>query len=269
MENITTDTLKNVLQSALKVLVALVILFIAFKIINAVAKKLSKRLEKAGKIDTTIGTTISYAAAIALKILVVIGLVGYLGIETSGITAVIGSLGVCAGLAVNGTLSNLAGGVMLLITRPIRVGDYIIAQGLEGSVQEIHICYTRLSTLDNKTVYLPNSGLSTGTIVNCSRENKRRVDLDFSVSEAQALKAQELLLAAAKADKRVDAEPAPFVHVTEYGNGKGVKITVRLWCDGAVYWDLRSDYLEAAHKAFLANGVSVPTNPVEVTVKQA
>lgn len=262
-------TLNAVLQSALKVIVALVILFISFKIINAVSKKLAKKLEKSGKIDTTIGTTISYAAAIALKILVVIGLVGFLGIQTSGITAVIGSLGVCAGLAVNGTLSNLAGGVMLLITRPIRVGDYILAQGLEGTVQEIHICYTRLLTLDNKTVYLPNSGLSTGTIVNCSREANRRVDLDFGVSEASALKAQELLLAAAKADKRVHADPAPFVHVTDYGDGKGVKMTVRLWCDGAVYWDLRTDFLEAAHKSFLENGVSVPTNPVEVTVRKA
>ncbi len=118
----------------IKVIVAVIILIIAFKIINAVTNTLKKNLEEKSKLDVTIARTLSHLIKIALQILVLVCLIGYLGIETSGISAVIASLGVCVGLAVNGTLSNLAGGVMILLTRPFKIGDYISVQGTEGTV---------------------------------------------------------------------------------------------------------------------------------------
>jgi len=165
--------------TGVRLIIALVVCFVAFKIINFVAKKFSKKLEAKEKLDKTLTKTLIYAGKIVLKILVVICLIGYLGIQTTSISALIASVGVAAGLAVNGTLSNLAGGIMLLITRPFKVDDYIVAQGEEGIVEDIRITYTKIKTLDNRTVYLPNSALSAGTIVNYSEKDLRRVDLDL------------------------------------------------------------------------------------------
>lgn len=253
--------------TGIKVVIALVILVVAFAVINTVCTRLEKKLEAKEKFDKTLSKTLCYAAKIALKILVVVCLIGYLGIETSGISAVIASLGVCAGLAVNGTLSNLAGGVMILITRPFSVGDYIEAQGNAGVVQDIRICYTKILTVDNKVVYLPNSGLSTGTIVNYSEETNRRVDLDFSVAGNDPVMVRETLLEIAKKEALVLADPAPFARIVDFGAGNGTKIQLRAWCKSADYWDTYFNLLDAAYAAFTEKNIVVPFNQLDVHMK--
>lgn len=149
-------------NTGIKIVVSIIILIFSFALINVISKKIAKRgkkLEEQKKIDKTIYRTISNVFKVSLKVLIIIALIGYLGINTSGITALIASLGVGIGMAVNGTLSNLAGGILLLITRPLKVDDYVSACGYEGTVEDVLICYTKLRTTDNKMIYIPNGKL--------------------------------------------------------------------------------------------------------------
>lgn len=253
--------------TGVKILIALIILLVSFRIINVLGRKITKKLESSDKLDKTLTKTISYIVRIALKVLVVVCLIGYLGIETSGISAVIASLGVGVGLAVNGTLSNLAGGAMILITRPFKIGDYISAQGVEGTVDDIRICNTIIHTVDNKVIYLPNSGLSTGTIVNYSEQDNRRVDLDFSVAGNDPVKVREILLDVCRKEALVLDDPAPFARMTDYGAGNGLKITLRAWCKTAEYWDTYFALLDDVQKAFDAEGIVIPFNQLDVHMK--
>lgn len=254
-------------STGVKILIALIILLISFKIISFVAKKLTKKLENNPKLDKTLTKTLIYAGKITLKILVVICLIGYLGIETSGISALIASLGIAAGFAVNGTLSNLAGGIMILITRPFKVDDYIAAQGEEGVVEEIKICYTKIITVDNKTVYLPNSGLSTGTVINYTEKDLRRVDLDFSVAGNDPVQVRQLLLDVCKKEGTVLDSPEPFARISDFGAGNGLKITLRAWCKTADYWDAYFNLLDGVKDAFEANRIVVPFDQLDVHIK--
>ena len=267
MQEFLNTIINWVVGTGLKILIALVILYVAFRIIGKLGKKITKKLEANSKLDKTLTRTLSYIAIIGLKVLVVICLIGYLGIETSGISALIASLGVGVGLAVNGTLSNFAGGAMLLITRPFKIGDYISAQGCEGTVSDIRICNTKILTVDNKTVYLPNSGLSTGTIINYSEQENRRVDLNFSVAGNDPVKVRSILQNVCSQEKLVLNDPAPFVRMTDYGAGNGLIVTARAWCRTADYWDAYFALLDDAQKAFEADGIVIPFNQLDVHMK--
>ncbi len=262
------NTLINwVTTTGIKLVISLVILLVSFRVVNSLGKKITAKLTESAKLDRTLTKTLSNIAVIGIKVLIVLSLVGYLGIETSGISALIASLGVCVGLAVNGTLSNLAGGAMILITRPCKVGDYIAAQGSEGVVEDILICSTKILTVDNKVVYLPNSALSTGTIVNYSEKSERRVDFTFSVGGNDADKVKSVILDVCSAEELVLSSPAPFARVTDFGSGNGLKITMRAWCKSADYWDTYFALLEGMERAFAANGIVVPFNQLDVHVK--
>ncbi len=253
--------------TGIKIVIALVILLVTFKIINVLGKKLKAKVEASEKMDKTLSKTLCYAVVVGLKILVVVCLIGYLGIETSGISALIASLGVGVGLAVNGTLANFAGGALLLITRPFKIGDYISAQGNEGFVEDIKICNTKILTIDNKVVYLPNSALSSGTIVNYSEKELRRVDYDFSVGGNDPDKVCATLLDVCAKEELVLNDPAPFARMTDYGAGRGVKVTLRAWCKSENYWDTYFALMNDAQKAFDAAGIVVPFDQLDVHIK--
>ncbi|MCQ2508204.1 MAG: mechanosensitive ion channel [Dorea sp.] len=267
MEALFDSVMEWVTSAGIKIVIAFVILIVSFKVIGVVCTKLRKALEKQDQLDTTLVRALCNAAKIGLKILVCVCLVGYLGIETSGISAVIASLGVCVGLAVNGTLSNLAGGAMLLLTRPISVGDYVEAQGVAGTVKDIHICYTKIVTVDNKVVYVPNAGLSTGTIVNYSEAENRRVDLTFSVAGNDPKMVRQTLLDICAAEPLVLDDPAPFARIIDFGAGNGIQMQLRAYCKSANYWDTYFNLLDAAEEAFTAKGIVVPFNQLDVHMK--
>lgn len=256
--------------TGIKILVALLVLIVAFTLINRISKQIEKRSRKQEEtkhVDKTVYRTLGYIAKIGLKILVVLSLVAYLGIDTGAITALIASLGVGVGLAVNGTLSNLAGGMLLLFTRPFKDGDYIAANGYEGYVEDIFICNTKIRTNDNKIVYLPNGKLSTSEIVNYTEKNTRRVDLTYSISYADDFeKAEQIVKNVAAANPKILQEPAPKARITAH-SASSIDLFCPVWCKTEDYWDVLFDMNEQVKKAFDLNGISIPFNQMDVHVK--
>lgn len=266
MKDVLQSLLNWAMNTGVKVIIALVILIISFKVINSLSKKLGKKLEAKEKLDKTLVKTLCNLFKVLLKVIVAICLVGYLGIDTTGLSALIASLGVCIGLAVNGTLSNLAGGFLLLITRPFKVDDYISVAGYEGTVEDLKIVSTKIVTLDNKVVYVPNSTVSTSPIVNFTEKDLRRVDHVFTVPFAVDFeKAKAVLMKVMEDEALVLSDPAPFVRVVSSSNGND--LTVRAWVKSADYWDAYFNLLENGKKALGAAGIAVPVNRLDVTVE--
>ena len=258
--------------TGIKLLISIVVLVISFPIINAISKAIAgkgkKIEEKTGdKVNKTLYKTLSYVFKVLLKLLVVVSIVGYLGLDTSGISALLASLGVGVGLAVNGTLSNFAGGVLLLITHPFRDDDYIAACGYEGTVEDILICNTKIRTPDNKVVYLPNGKLSTTEIVNYSEKDTRRVDISFSVAySADFEAAQRIVLDVAAKEPLVLKDPAATVRMSSQGES-AIVLTAKYWCRTADYWTVYFNMNEGVKKAFDDNGIEIPFNQLDVHVK--
>ena len=257
-------------NTGIKIVIAIAIMVVSFSLINWICKKISKRVDKKvaenKKIDKTIYKTVSYVVKVALKVLVVIALIGYVGIDTSAITALIASLGVGVGLAINGTLSNFAGGVLILITRPFKDDDYIQACGYEGTVEDIRICHTRLRTTDNKVVYLPNGNLSTSQIVNFSEKDLRRVDLKFSISYSDDFeKAKAVISDVCAKNELILKDPEPSIRVSAQ-SASSIDISTKVWCKNADYWTVNFDMLENVKKAFDQNGITIPFNQLDVHV---
>ncbi len=252
--------------AGVKLLIALVLLFISFRVINALGRKIERSYEK-GKFDKTLTKTFAYIFKLGMKIVVAICLVGYVGIDTSGLAALVTSFGVCIGLAVNGAVSNLAGGVILILTRPFKVDDFIEAQGYSGTVADIHITATKLITGDNKVVYIPNGALSSGTIVNYSEKDTRRVDLTFSIGYGNDFeKAKAIVSEICSSHELVMKEPAPMVRVSEHG-ASSVNLVTRAWVKSSDYWTVHFDLLEAVKTAFDREGIEIPFNQLDVHVK--
>ena len=252
-----------------RLLISIVLLVVSFALINRLARAVAARGEKRHadgkqKIDETICRTVSYIVKVGLKVLVVLMLVSYLGIDTTAVSALIASLGVGVGLAVNGTLSNFAGGVLLLFTRPFRDGDFIAAGGYEGTVEDIFICNTKIRTNDNKVVYLPNGKLSTSEITNYSEKPTRRVDLTFSISYGDDFaRAADIIRSVAAADPLVLADPAPRARVTRHGESS-VDLFTTVWCKTADYWEVYFNMNEGVKRAFDENGISIPFPQMDV-----
>lgn len=253
----------------IKVIIAIIILIVSFIIINRVSKAIEKRgerLQSKGdkKVNITVYHTLSYVAKIGLKVLVVLALIGYLGIDTSAVSALIASLGVGVGLAVNGTLSNLAGGVLLLITHPFNSGDYILVNGFEGTVEDIFICNTKIRTNDNKVIYIPNGKLSTSEITNYSEKPMRRVDLTFGISYSDDFeKAKGIIRDIAVHHPLILDDPAPNVRVKNHGESS-IDIFTAVWCKTEDYWGVFFDMNEQVKKAFDENGISIPFPQLDV-----
>ena len=257
----------TVVETGIKIIIALIILVIAFKIINKLSASMEKIFGKSGRLDKTITTTLGYVIRILLKGLVIMGLVNYLGINTSGIATIIASLGVGVGMAINGAIANFSGGLLILLTRPFRVGDFVDVGGTLGTIQEIRLVHTKLLTLDNKVIYLPNSTASNATIVNFSEKDVRRVDQVFQIAyENDYAQAQALLTEIAKRNPAVLADPAPFVRMSAQG-ASGIDITTRLWCKAADYWDVYFYMLETVKAEFDAAGISIPYQQIDVHMK--
>ena len=255
------------LNTGIKVLIALIILGISFRIVTVIARKIEKKGND-GKHDKTMMRTLAYIFNIATKVVIAICLIGYLGIDTSGLTALVASFGVCVGLAVNGALSNLAGGVLILVTRPFKIDDFIEAQGVSGVVEDIHMVCTKIRTGDNKVVYVPNGSLANGNIINYSEKELRRVDFTFSIAyENDFEKAKSLILDVCKSHELVLDDPEPFAKVSAHGESS-VNITTRVWTKSEDYWTVNFDVYEAVKKTFDENGISIPYNQLDVRIKK-
>ena len=252
--------------AGIKIVISVIILIISFKIINSISKRIQKSGDN-GKFDKTLAKTFAYIFSIGLKCLVAICLVGYLGIDTSGLAAVVTSFGVCAGLALNGALSNFAGGVLIIVTRPFKVDDFIEALGYSGTVEEIRIVNTKLRTPDNKVIYLPNGSLSAAEIVNYSENDTRRLDFTFSISyNADFERAKALINEAFDKHELVLHDMGYTIRVAAH-NASSIDIAARLWVNSADYWTVNFDLLEEIKLVFDKEGIEIPYNQLDVHVK--
>jgi len=253
----------------LKLLGAIIALIVGLWIAGMISKGFGRLL--AGRnIDPTLIPFLKGLISNLLKILVVISVAGMVGIEMTSFIAVLGAAGVAIGLALSGTLQNFAGGVLILILRPYKVGDWIEAQGYSGSVHSVQIFNTVLKTPDNKTIVIPNGPMSTGSLTNYSAEPKRRVDFTFGIGYGEDVeKARGVLMDLIKADERIINEPAePFIGLINLGDSS-VDLVVRAWVNASDYWGVFFDMNEKVYNAFNKAGINIPFPQMDVHVHKA
>lgn len=247
--------------------IALLILIIGLKLSNYVVK-LCKRVFERSKMDLMIQTFLLSCMRIGLKILVVFIAVQQVGVQASSIIAVIGSAGLAVGLSLQGSLSNIAGGVILLIVKPFQVGDYILEEssGKEGTVQSIGIMYTKLSSMDNKAILIPNGNLSNASITNVTNQDKRRVDLLVGIEYSEDIKkVKEILSEVIESEPVLLKEDPVKVYVSDFRESC-IDIGIRYWVRTEDYWESRWRVLEKIKYAFDEAGVTIPFNQIDVNV---
>lgn len=266
------DVLKYVEEYAalygIKILGAIAILVIGLWVAKLLSKALGKILNKK-EVDETLVKFVTSLVKIALTVFVVIAAIGQVGVETASFVAVIGAAGLAIGFALQGSLSNFAAGVMLIIFRPIKVGDYIEGGGSSGSVEQIGIFVTILRTPDNKVIYIPNSKLSSDNIVNYSVKDTRRVDMVFGIGYSDDIdKARSIIDSVLSSDQRILKDPAPMIVVSELGDSS-VNFAVRPWVNASDYWGVFFDITETIKKKFDENNISIPFPQRDVHLFQA
>jgi len=244
------------LQYGAQVTLALLTFLFGWWLINTLTAKVSSLLQRR-QVDPTLHGFIGSLASVVLKVLLLVSVASMIGVETTSFIAVIGAAGLAIGLALQGSLANFAGGVLILLFRPFRVGEWIEAQGIAGTVNSIQIFHTVLKTGDNKTVVVPNGALSNGHITNFSREPRRRADINIGIDYSSDRKlARQILLEIAEAP-RVLREPEPVVFVTGLGDSS-VNLSLRVWVATADFWPVTFSFTEQAKERLTAAGVGIP-----------
>jgi small conductance mechanosensitive channel len=246
-----------------RLLLAILTLIVGLWIIKMILRGIKRAFEKSN-MDQSLRPFLLSLMGWTLKLLLFISIASMVGIATTSFIAVIGAAGLAIGLALQGTLANFAGGAMILIFKPYKVGELIQAQGHLGVVKEIQIFVTTLLSPENKTIIIPNGAMSNGDITNFTREGKIRVDMSIGISyDSDIKKARQVLMELMENDDRVLKDPAPLVAVAELADSS-VNLAVRPWCDPAVYWDVYFDMMENAKEALDKAGVTIPFPQTDV-----
>lgn len=240
-----------------KILVA-VIVFIVGRLVIKLIKKLTNRILERRKFDPGVKSFLGSMINIVLMTLLIISVIGALGINTASFAALLASAGVAIGMALSGQLQNFAGGLIILIFRPYRVGDYISAQGIEGVVKEIQILYTIINTTDNKMIFVPNGGMSNGLVINYSRNDMRRVDLVFGVEYGTAFeKVESVLKEIIASNDKILNSPEPAIAMSQLADSS-VNISLKVWTKTADYWDVYFFLNKTVYATFNEKGISFP-----------
>lgn len=260
-----SQLMSSALDLGLKILVALVIYWVGKSLINLLYKLVKKALNKRN-VDPSVNSFLLSLVRVVMMFVLIITIIGVLGINTSSFVALFASAGVAIGMALSGTLQNFAGGVMILLFKPFKVGDWIDAAGVSGGVKEIQIFNTLLTTGDNKIIIVPNAKLSNDMVVNYSKAGTRRVDWTFTISYGDDFeKAKAVLTQFMSEDKRIKQDPAPFVALNNLADS-AVEIVVRAWVDGGDYWDVYFGMNERVYKEFGKYGLSFPFPQMDVHI---
>lgn len=246
---------------------ALIILFVGFKLVNILMKKLAAS-KASGRLDPSARSVVYDVTAAVLKCIIAITALAVMGIPMSSIVAVVGSCGLAIGLALQGSLANIAGGFILLVFKPFRVGDYISLDGVEGTVREIGIFQIKVETTDNKVIIIPNSSASNATLTNYTANPTRRVDLKFTASYDDDIdKVEKTLLAVCSRHPLVVSDPMPFARLSAQLDS-ALEYTVRVWCKSEDYWTVYYDLVKSVKYAFDENGISIPFPQLDVNSKR-
>ena len=249
-----------------RILIATLV-FIVGRFLISMLNRFVGRLMDRRKVDISIKTFVKSLVNILLTILLIISVVGALGVETTSFAALLASAGVAVGMALSGNLQNFAGGLIVLLFKPYKVGDWIESQGVSGTVKEIQIFHTILTTGDNKVIYIPNGALSSGTVTNYSREDTRRVDWVIGVEYGENYdKVEETVRRIIAEDKRILADPAPFVALHAL-DASSVNVVIRVWVKSGDYWGVYFDMNKTIYSVFNKEGIGFPFP--QLTVHQA
>lgn len=271
MENVTDYTDKAIeiaINYGPKLIGALLLLVIGLWVIKILRRGLGKMMVKAN-MDASLQPFLKSLISAILKTMLIISVLVMIGIEMTSFIAILAAAGLAVGMALSGTLQNFAGGVMILLFRPFKVGDFIDALGYKGTVKEIQIFNTILTTPDNVTIILPNGGLSGSAMTNYSAQPTRRVDMTFGIGYDDDIdKAKKLLNGLINNDERIFKDPAPFIAISELADSS-VNFVVRVWVNASDYWGVFFDMQEKVKKDFDNQGVSIPYPQTDVHLHQS
>ncbi len=263
-----SDRAKSILiEYGPHLLFALALLIFGWWAIKLIVRGVRKALEKS-KVDVSLQRFFLSLLDASLKVLLLISVASMVGIATTSFVAIVGAAGLAVGLALQGSLANFAGGVLILLFKPFKVGDVIDAQGHVGSVHSIQVFHTVLKTADNKTIIIPNGALSNGSITNFSAEPTRRIEMVFGIGYDDDLrKAKEVLFRLIKEDPRILKDPEPQVILKELADSS-VNLAVRVWCHSGDYWGIYFDFQEKVKLTFDAEGISIPYPQMDVHLQK-
>jgi small conductance mechanosensitive channel len=264
MENTNIDfnaLFSNIAELAttygLKLLLAILVLVVGLIVIRSITKWSVKMMNRSN-VDASLVPFLRSLISITLKVLLIISILGMVGIQMTSFIAVLGAAGLAVGLALQGTLQNFAGGVIILLFKPYKVGDYITTQGYSGSVKEIQIFTTVLTTPDNQTIIIPNSPIAVNPLTNYSTQDTRRVDFTFGIGYNDDIdKARNVIMKIISEDERIHKEPEPLVKISNLGDSS-VDFATRVWVNSGDYWNVFFDTNEKIKKAFDSEGISIP-----------
>lgn len=257
IEQIFQQITTLVATHGLKLLLAIIVLWIGLKVIKVINKGINKWFHNADY-DPALESFIQSLVCMGLRIILVVTCAGIAGFPTTSLVAMLGAAGLAVGMALSGTLQNFAGGILLLVLKPFKIGDFIETSEHSGVVKHIQIFNTIINTPDNKRIILPNGPVATGAITNYSTEPKRRIDLLFGIGYNDNIdEAKETIMSLINNDSRIDSTPEPFIAVKELADSS-VNIVVRVWADSDDYWGIFFDLTENVKKTFDAKGISIP-----------
>ena len=252
------DKIKDMLAGAGGNIVLAIVISVAGYFVIKYLMKLLDKIKGFEKLDPTVTRFMKSFIKWLLYIMLIIGIIGILGVPMAQVIAVLASAGVAIGLALQGALSNLAGGILLMVMRPFNVGDYVDAAGASGVVQSINLFYTEIMTVDNKRITVPNGNLMNANVVDYTAEPLRRVDLEFSCAKSEKpSEIQQCILDAVACSELALKDPAPFARISG-GTNEAMTFTVRVWCKTEHYWDLYFELNQSIVEAFAAKGVQAP-----------
>lgn len=266
-----TNFFNNLLDLAaslgFKLLAAIVIFIVGAKLIKKI-KKFIKTSPKLDKMDSSLRSFLGNFCGGALYVLLILTVANILGVPVTSFITILASCGVAVGLALQGALANFAGGVMILLFKPFKVGDFIEASGETGTVTDISVVYTVLLTLDNRRITMPNGSLTNTVIKNYSSEPLRRVDLTFNASYKNDVdEVKEVISVVVNAHNKVLKDPEPFIRLTKHSES-GLEYTVRAWCKNEDYWTVYMDIIENVKKAFDYRGIEIPYPQLDVHIQK-
>ena len=264
-EEIIANIVNWLSTSGVKLLIGIVVLFIVFWVINLITRRIRIKMQKKNR-DATMTNVIYKVSRIVLKAGAFLMFLSYVGIDTAGIGSIIASCAVAIGLALQGSLSNIAGWCIIIFMRPFKLDDYITCQGVDGTVEDIRLFYTYLRTPDNKVIMVPNGALANGNIINYSVKDVRRLESVFQISYADDVnKAIEVIKQVIATHDNIETNPQPFVRMSKC-DSSSINITSRVWVKQAEYWNVHFDLIKEVKDAFDANQITVPYNQLDVHI---
>ncbi len=267
LSNYADKGVELLMQFGPQLVLAIVVLIVGLWLINRLVKVMARAMERS-KMEPTLSRFLQSLVGIGLKVLLLISVASMVGIATTSFIAVLGAAGLAVGLALQGSLANFAGGALILMFRPYKVGDYITAQGVSGTVTDIQVFNTILTTPDNVRIIVPNGAMSNGIITNYSAEQTRRLDFVFNIGYTDNIdQAREIIMGIMNDEERIFSEPEPQVLLSNLGDNS-VDLTVRTWVNADDYWPLKFGLTEKVKAAFDREGISIPFPQRDVHIYQ-